>query len=162
MPLFYNHDILHSSSDVIIGAVLCNNEHLSYSKYENLLSEKIRDMIEAYVEERKAHNKKLKTEDIVGDLISVVTTKLNVAVDGDSIDDLVEAITESERFSVFLSDIKHRFSKAITLADGVPVDGGISDSDKYFAKENIEREFNETNIFEFIEAVRMYGLTELL
>jgi hypothetical protein len=165
MSVFNNPRILKSGQDVALGAVFYDGETFNYEVYENLMAEKIQDLIDFYVGYRlKTGFGKVTTQEILDDLAVKVSEKLRVSVLEADIYGITEAITSSEMYGKFLVSIKEGFDsyeKMIDYSYNVPVTSE-QQADSYYSEENVIEVFNETNIDDFIETLSVYELPILL
>lgn len=166
MFLFNNSRILKSGSDVTLGSVYSETENFNFEIYQNLIIDKIQDLIDLYVGERlKLCPKGTTQEDILTDLAAKIGHRLNVSVMEADIYGISQAITESERYQTFLSNVKEGFDRYEGTFDtsslnpyySVPVTFDQS-TESFYSENNVGQIYDETNIEDFIEVLSTYNL----
>ena len=172
MPIFNNTKILKSGSDITLGAVYVDNDKFNLNKFQDLIHEKIEDLIDFYVDDRIRNSSKrdeLEKEHVLSDLAMMISEKLHVPVDNIDTTSLVIAIKMSDSYNRFMGNMKEGFSfyenTIAATPNAIPVlDESLNLTDKqkeFFSQDSIESVYNETNLIDFIETLSKYGITEL-
>jgi hypothetical protein len=168
MPVFNNSNILKSGNDIVLGSVYLEKDSFDFNIYENLLKDRVTDLIDIYVLDRVAYQPnslyRITESDVRSDLAVEIYEKLNVFVSDNDPQSLLLAIVESEQFLNFLSDMRDRFMTYENTLAFTPQDVPVSTEtlNEYFSQENVETILRETNIKEYIETLQMYSIPTLL
>jgi hypothetical protein len=175
MAVFNNIQILKSDDDVVLGAVISEEESFDFKKYSSLLSDRIENLIINYVDDslksvfRAISNINTKEIDVCSDIADKVREKLNVYVyfeDENFPFAIANAIMSSEQFKNFILNIKQGFdiyeNSIAFLPNGVPVTTLNENEDYYFSEESVYETLLDRNIMDYIETLSTYGIPTLL
>jgi predicted RNase H-like HicB family nuclease len=160
MFVFNNSKILKTGSDVVLGAVYSDEISFNEVIYENLMAQKIQDLIEIYVGDKLNENKSITKEDVLNDLAIMISHKLKIYPDDIESESLAECIMISESYQRFMANIKEGFEKYDTISaftNPVPVEIDY-DVDSFNYEKNVSKIMAETNIKDFIETLYEYDL----
>lgn len=168
MPVFKNHMILINPEDYTLGAVYFENDNFNFQIYQNLIKQKIEDLIDFYVAERlntAAYGFKISEQDVLDDLANTIHDKLNIAVYGGDAMSLTESIMQSGSFGSFITKMKYGFDEYENMIGAMPMPVPLSSGESetlYYNENKVAEIIDNTNIIEYIETLQTYGITELL
>lgn len=161
MFVFNNNRILKTGSDVQLGSVYSEEIKFSFEIYQNLMSEKIQELIDIYVGDRLASNNSITKQDVLDDLAIMISEKFRVYVYDVSSENLTDAIINSEQYGRFMSNMKEGFdiyeNKMASFDTSVPVEINYAE-DSYYNEDNVSDIQDELNIIDFIETLYEYDL----
>ena len=171
MSVFNNMQILKSGNDVVLGAVISEEEKFDFKQYNNLLLDRIENLIINYVDDRLKSVFRVNTNamDVFSDIADKVSEKLNVTVyyeDENFPFAIANSIMSSEQFKNFILNIKQGFdvyeNSISFFPHGVPVTTLNENEDNYFSEESVYETLLDINIMDYIETLSTYGIPTLL